>query len=450
MATARADPHQRLTSPYLAEATALTLALMRDGHWWNLDRPGSAFWQGLQRAIRRLPSSTSPSPLHAGVIGRAAAHPAPIHHRNALARLCGSSPSDLQRQRLAYHADWLLSLLSTATSESPPPGPWVSIVIPVFNRSDTIAEAVACCLAQTHTNLEVLVIDDGSSEDIAAALHPFRDRIRLLRQEPNQGAGAARNLGISEARGTLIHFLDADDLLEPDTIARKLQALTAIPDADLVFSGARQTGRGQHERQERLRFLEPPNGAEDCPTRDLLAVMVKRYPFLTSTVLVARDRLQEVGLFDPELRRQQDTELFFRLALLPIKAIGITGLPTHRRVTERSLSARLPDRHYSARLRTRCVVALTAAPPSWRQYGSRVLAELFQADLFEALALEQEAALPQCRRALLESLRRILGGDAGRAAAICLRSDLKRGLQRLAESHPSLASTSFHQALSNL
>ena len=443
----------RGTSPLLTADTALTLALMRDGHWWNLDRPGSAFWQGLQRAIRRLPSSTSPSPLHAGVIGRAAAHPAPIHHRNALARLCGSSPSDLQRQRLAYHADWLLSLLSTATSESPPPGPWVSIVIPVFNRSDTIAEAVACCLAQTHTNLEVLVIDDGSSEDIAAALHPFRDRIRLLRQEPNQGAGAARNLGISEARGTLIHFLDADDLLEPDTIARKLQALTAIPDADLVFSGARQTGEAAQEVGLTLHYLEPPPRPQHCPTDSLLQAASHQYPFLTSTVLVARWRLSEgeAGRFDPDLRRGQDEELFLRLALRQVKVVGIDGYPTLRRISERSLSIKAPTTLQLAQYRLRCLTDLLLAPASTDETVAALFQKHFEKANFELLVADRSATAERLRQdfaaALQARLEQATNADAGAAAARTQCGWCEQQLQAAVTQEPELAADAWMRAL---
>jgi glycosyltransferase involved in cell wall biosynthesis len=115
----------------------------------------------------------------------------------------------------------------------------VSAIVPVFNRSDSSAAAVDSRLAQTHSNLEITVIDAGSREDIVTALQMVLEHIRLLRQEPNRGAGAARNLGIKQASGSLIHFLDSDDLLEPDAIARKITALQAIPEADLVFTRAR-------------------------------------------------------------------------------------------------------------------------------------------------------------------------------------------------------------------
>lgn len=226
----------------LSPDTQQALVLMREERWWHLDPPPAAFWQELQHLVRRAERDQEKcgkkNLTDLGIIGRPSALAALPFHRNALARLCRCSPLHPQRHRLAYHADWLLSLLTDGS------GPLVSVIIPVFNRADTIAEAVGSCLEQTYPNLEIVVIDDASTEDIDAALQPLRHRIQLLRHSRNRGAGVARNTGITHAKGALLHFLDADDLLEPDTIARKIAALKAIPDADLVCSGARQTGVG--------------------------------------------------------------------------------------------------------------------------------------------------------------------------------------------------------------
>ena len=130
-----------------APDTLQTLSEMRAGHWWQLDPPPCGFWQDLQRLMKRSEQGhegVGPGSLAAqGVVGRPSALTALPFHRNALARLCRCAPLHPQRHRIAYHADWLLSLL---TGEG---GPKVSVIIPVFNRADTIAEAVGCCLEQT-------------------------------------------------------------------------------------------------------------------------------------------------------------------------------------------------------------------------------------------------------------------------------------------------------------
>ena len=429
--------------------TLLTLSQMRDGHWWQLDPPPSAFWQDLQRLLRRTEQRQAwigPDSLAAqGVIGRPSALAALPFHRNALAHLCRCAPQHPQRHRLAYHADWLLSLLSGDS------GPKVSVIIPVYNRADTIAEAVDCCLGQTYPNIEVVVVDDGSSEDIAGALRSVLDRIQLLRQEINRGAGVARNVGITHASGSLLHFLDADDLLEADTIDRKIEALKLIPDADLVFSGARQTGIGEHERGKRLRFLEPPTGGEDCPTNNLMTRAATGYPFLTSTVLLPRHLLRETGPFDASLRQHEDTELFFRLALRDSKAIAISGQPTHRRVGARSLSAALPAAHFTARMKTRCLLHLAAVPRHWQRFSPKILDQLMKPETFETLAISKEAELPRYRDALYHLLRKILKGNSNdTTVADQLREQLQRGLTRLRQEKASLVDTVFYRDLAAL
>lgn len=103
------------------------------------------------------------------------------------------------------------------------------------------------------------------------------------------------------------------------SLARKLQALAAIPDADLLFFGARQSGRSAQEVGQELLYLQPLRRARHCPSPSLLDAAGRHYPFLTSAVLVPRWRLSEAGLSNPDLRRGEDEELFLRLALRQVR-----------------------------------------------------------------------------------------------------------------------------------
>ena len=430
--------------PPLTADTLLTLALMRDGHWWNLDRPAEPFWQELQRT---LTAPTPTIPIGADVVGQPAPLQALPFHCNALLRHCAASPSAPAQHRLMYHAAWILSLLSPASDRAS--GPLVSVIIPVFNRSDSIAEAVNSCLAQTYDNLEILVIDDGSTEDIATALQPVLKHIRLLRQDTNRGAGAARNLGIEQASGSLIHFLDSDDLLDPDAIARKIAALQAIPDADLVFSGARHlVALTDYNHDTPRPYLLPPRRARLCPTQELLNTVCHQYPFLTSTVLVARWRILEAGLFDCDLRRGEDEELFLRLALRRIKVVGISGRTTLRRRSRLSLTAKpisdLDLSHYHLR----CLISLLESPGRGGRFGSRLIRRHLRATSMPVLASDPGAGSERLRQALAAALTiTVEEARAGSPDAHRLLVTWNRQLTAILALCPEIASNPWVQAL---
>ena len=114
--------------------------------------------------------------------------------------------------------------------------PLVSVVIPTFNRAHYVADAIDSCLAQTYGNLEIIVVDDGSTDGTEDALREnYGDRIRLLAQD-NQGPGIARNRGIAAARGEYIHFLDADDRLHHEKIRIAVDAFRRHPDIAVIYT----------------------------------------------------------------------------------------------------------------------------------------------------------------------------------------------------------------------
>jgi len=108
--------------------------------------------------------------------------------------------------------------------------PGLSVIIPTYNRAALVPEAMASVLAQTWRDFEVLVVDDASTDGTAEALAAFGSRIRLLRNTSRLGVAAARNLGISGARGQWLAFLDSDDLWRPEKLARQMVYLAGHPE----------------------------------------------------------------------------------------------------------------------------------------------------------------------------------------------------------------------------
>ena len=116
------------------------------------------------------------------------------------------------------------------------PDDFVSVVLPTFNRAETIRRAAESVLNQTHADLEVIVVDDGSSDRTEAVLAALKDpRLKYIKLDHNRGQSAARNAGMRAATGNLVAFQDSDDEWLPDKLARQLEALTSDPDAGGVY-----------------------------------------------------------------------------------------------------------------------------------------------------------------------------------------------------------------------
>ncbi|GIK80180.1 MAG: hypothetical protein BroJett024_12850 [Alphaproteobacteria bacterium] len=187
-----------------------------------------------------------------------------------------------------------------------PDAPLISAVIPVHNRADLVGKAVASVLAQSVTDLELLLVDDGSTDDLAGALAPFRDdRIRLLAHETNRGASAARNTGIEAARGRYCAFLDSDDYWLPDKLERQLAFMQAPATAGPISCTnfriiTRYHPEGEVRNQVRsLTFQHMLFGCTASPG---------------STLMAERAFLQEIGLYDVSLPRLEDWDLLLRAA----------------------------------------------------------------------------------------------------------------------------------------
>ena len=176
----------------------------------------------------------------------------------------------------------------------------VSVVIPTYNYGHFVEEAVESALSQTYTNIEVIVVDDGSTDDTGARLSRFGDRIRYHYQQ-NRGLSAARNAGIRQSAGEWIALLDSDDVWHSQKIERQLEAASVIPDVALIGSPA----TGSLPKTLPLR----PATAE-LHVRDFL-LSNRTGP---SGTMIRRHAFDSVGLFDEALRSIEDRDMWLRVA----------------------------------------------------------------------------------------------------------------------------------------
>lgn len=185
--------------------------------------------------------------------------------------------------------------------------PTVSVVIPVYNHARYLAEAIASALEQTRPAAEVIVVDDGSTDETPQVLARHRDRVRVVEQA-NRGVAAARNAGAALARGELLAFLDADDAWLPGKLEAQAARFAAEPALGLVHCAVEEIDA----QGRRLRTLT--EGMDGRVAEEML--LFRRAVILGggSGAVVPRARFEEVGGFDEGLGTSADWDLHHRIA----------------------------------------------------------------------------------------------------------------------------------------
>lgn len=205
------------------------------------------------------------------------------------------------------------------------PPPLVSCVVPVYNGERFVTEALASIFKQTHQPLQVIVVDDGSTDGTPRVLAEQGGRIRTLRQA-NQGPAAARNAGLALASGTYIAFLDADDVWHPDKLERQLARFRERPNLMVCFTSFRNV-----------------SGVESTDGDPMLDPTIWPVtPFSPCTLLARREVFDQVGGFDPKLRGGEDTEWNMRMMMRKIPYESMPDVLLDRRIHRANLTRKQP------------------------------------------------------------------------------------------------------------
>lgn len=196
------------------------------------------------------------------------------------------------------------------------PSPLVTVTIPVYNAEEHLADALASVLAQTYRHLDVVVVDDGSTDRSVEIARSFDDaRCRVIEQA-NAGAPAARNTGVAASHGEMLAFLDADDVWAPDKIDVQVRAMAAQPDVAMVFGQYTSFSSG-----------DAAVGDEPLPGYSL------------GTILAHRDRFREVGPLSTVWRVGDFIDWYGRAADLGLQHVMVAETVLLRRVHAGSLTA---------------------------------------------------------------------------------------------------------------
>jgi Glycosyl transferase family 2 len=220
-----------------------------------------------------------------------------------ITRLCQTLPRFQIRfgRDLAAIPDALRKFLADAPERRvhqlavPAAAPLISVIIPIFNGVHFLPGAVRSILAQDYPALDIIVVDDGSTEDVAEAARSLPVEVRLFRLETNAGPAAARNRGIREATGEMVAFLDVDDEWPAGNLRHMLEVLSAAPNLDAVI------GHGQLMRD-----------GTDGGGQAYMGSPLESFPWYIAAALFRREAFAKIGLFDESLRFGEDTDWFKR------------------------------------------------------------------------------------------------------------------------------------------
>lgn len=193
--------------------------------------------------------------------------------------------------------------------------PLVSVIIPTYNRADTVRRSIDSALEQTYRPIEVIVVDDGSTDATREVLDGYGDRIRPIYQA-NGGPSLARNTGVAAARGEFIAFLDSDDTWKPAKIDRQVRLmLTGGARVPCCISNAAIID-GDETASTTFEVSDVTCGLPEGYWMNPAAILATRFILFNQVVLIRREAFEKVGRFKPEMRLLEDYDLAFRLAQL--------------------------------------------------------------------------------------------------------------------------------------
>lgn len=304
----------------------------------------------------------------------------------------------------------------------------VSIIIPCYNAEAFVGPALESAFAQTHPDLEVIAVDDGSADGTGEVLRRFEGRASVLRG-PNRGAAVARNMGTATATGDCIQYLDADDLLEPDAVATRLAALEASG-AEAAYGGwtrlrEQETGRFEVDTLVDRRMEEVHS--------DPQVALMTGFWCPPAAVLYRRSLVERIGGWKQHLAPIEDARFLLDAALAGARFVHVPGSSALYRVgLEPSHSRRSPLRFVHAVLANALEVEelwrSSSALPEARRRALR--------DVYGHCARELFRPDPEGFRTALRALKRVdpgLRADWPRLAALLSRAVGRRAATGILE-----------------
>lgn len=205
--------------------------------------------------------------------------------------------------------------------------PLISVIIPVYNRDRYLAEAIESILAQTYPAIELIVVDDGSSDRTAEVAQSYPV---IYHYQINGGISAARNAGIGLATGEFLAFLDSDDIWVTDKLSKQMAAFESDPNLEAVFGYAQQFYSPELDETFRQRIR--------CPEQPIAA-------HISSAMLIKRAAFLRIGVFDPQLKTGIDISWYISAIEHQIQQVTLPDVVYRRRLHEKNSG--ITERHHA-------------------------------------------------------------------------------------------------------
>jgi glycosyltransferase involved in cell wall biosynthesis len=247
---------------------------------------------------------------------------------------------------------WMLTIQKSCTKMIPK----ISVIIPCYNSQYFIAEAINSALSQSYSNLEVIVVDDGSTDNSLAVINEYQDRRLIVLRQPNQGACVARNLGLKNASGDYVKFLDADDVLANNIISEQASQLELAEPGAIVFGYC-------------YNFVGDISNTEVFPkvvrgVTDSFAVTLVLKTILTSCAVYPVECLREVGGFDDAVTSRQEWALNLKLLLNGYRFQYFDSMVYYRRLHDSEF--RISNRRHESDSEMRNLDAIFSLLPEYK------------------------------------------------------------------------------------
>ena len=302
---------------------------------------------------------------------------------------CEANKSQLDTYKLTQSEGWSqLTINALAVRQ-----PRVSVMIPAYNSAKYLSDAIASVLNQTYTDYEIIVVNDGSTDNTREAIEPYLNSVRYFEQE-NRGVSATRNRGIYLARGELIAFLDADDIFMPQKLEQQVAIFNAQPNIGIVNSGFRLMTEEKVEITNIERWHKIPELTPE--------IWLLHKPVLPSAMMFKKSWLMKVEGFDPRFSASEDVDVVLRMVVLGCQSTWLKEITVYYRQHETSASWRSPiEQMANAELMQECFFAREDIPPNLRRLERQSRYDFL---VWIACVLYQSGCIPEAIDYLEKSL----------------------------------------------